>query len=274
MDWRFSSGPAVVGEDLHLERHRAGEPLGLRAVEVGLDLVGARHGLADQVLLRAVALGEVARDQPRRWSCGCGRRRPSRRRARSRAGRCRSGPRPSRPFFFFVHLLVTVGLASSRDCTPFRGSIPRVRKQPPPGRPRVRKNDDRAAIIAEKDPVSLINFASTPGMGRQRLEAAVRALRRRRLDWHRVLSVETHDGGSDSYPLDLLTFSCIMRAASGYLPDGFYGHDVRRIMKLLGCSPSVAALAIKNTIDVMVRGRMHTVTLEEGGVIVVSGTEA
>jgi hypothetical protein len=138
------------------------------------------------------------------------------------------------------------------------------------------RTTNHAAIIARKIPSSLIKLTPQSQAWEVSDEKLPYALFGA-VDWIDrvvVLTVETKNGDTDNYPLDLLTFDCIMRAASGYLPDGFYGHDVRRIMNFLGLLAERRGASYLDTIDVMVRGRMHTVTLEEGGVIVVSGTEA
>jgi hypothetical protein len=87
-----------------------------------------------------------------------------------------------------------------------------------------------------------------------------------------LLTVEVTDLRTENYPMDLLTFDCIMRASSGYLPEAFYSHDVRRIMNFLGLLAERSIQNGQESIDVMVGGQMHTVVLEEGDVIVVSGT--
>lgn len=138
------------------------------------------------------------------------------------------------------------------------------------------RTTNHAAIIARKIPSSLIKLTPQSqawNVNEQKRRYALFAA----VDWIDrvvVLSVETGSNSSATYPLDLLTFDCIMRAASGYLPDGFYGHDIRRIMNFLGLLAEHRGKGYQDTIDVLVRGRMHTVTLEEGGVIVVGGTEA
>ena len=86
-----------------------------------------------------------------------------------------------------------------------------------------------------------------------------------------LLAVEVSPSRTETYPMDLLTFDCIMRASSGYLPEAFYSHDVRRIMNFLGLLAEASVQHDQESIDVMVRGQMHTVVLEEGDVIVVSG---
>ena len=138
------------------------------------------------------------------------------------------------------------------------------------------RTTNHAAIVAKKIPSSLLSLPAqseawevSDAMRPYALFQAV--------DWIDrvvILSVRTKGVGVDNYPLDLLTFDCIMRAASGYLPDGFYGHDVRRTMNFLALLAERGGVGHEDTVDVIVRGRMHTVTLEEGDVIVVSGSES
>ncbi|UTP40560.1 hypothetical protein M9M90_05085 [Phenylobacterium sp. LH3H17] len=85
-----------------------------------------------------------------------------------------------------------------------------------------------------------------------------------------LLTVDLGGGERRQHPLDLLSFDCIMRAASGYLPEAFYAHDIRRILNFLGLLAERSAHDSNDSISVMVGGALHTVTLEEGGVIGVS----
>ncbi|WP_406815125.1 hypothetical protein [Mycobacterium sp. M23085] len=135
------------------------------------------------------------------------------------------------------------------------------------------RSTNHAAIIARKIPSRQIKLVpQSEGWdvpAEQRRHSLTEAV-----DWiDRVvlLTVETATGHKHTYPLDLLTFDCIMRAASGYLPDAFYAHDVRRITNFLGLLAERGRQSDHDSIDVMVSGRMHTVALEEGDVIVVSG---
>jgi hypothetical protein len=135
------------------------------------------------------------------------------------------------------------------------------------------RSTNHAAIIARKIPSRQIKLVpQSEGWhvaAEQRRYSLAEAV-----DWiDRVvlLTVESTSGEKHTHPLDLLTFDCIMRAASGYLPDAFYAHDIRRITNFLGLLAERGREGDHDSIDVMVSGRMHTVTLEEGDVIVVSG---
>lgn len=135
------------------------------------------------------------------------------------------------------------------------------------------RSTNHAAIIARKIPSRQIKLVPQSDGWDIPVERRTFSLPEA-VDWiDRVvlLTVETTAGEKHTYPLHLLTFDCIMRAASGYLPDAFYAHDVRRIVNFLGLLAERGRQSDHDSIDVMVSGHMHTVTLEEGDVIVVSG---
>lgn len=94
------------------------------------------------------------------------------------------------------------------------------------------------------------------------------------VDWierNIVLTVDLSGEQQRQYALDLLGFDCIMRAAAGYLPETFYAPDIRRILNFLGLLAERTGQNPDDTITIMVSGTLHTVALEEGGVIVVGG---
>lgn len=74
-----------------------------------------------------------------------------------------------------------------------------------------------------------------------------------------------------TYPLNLLVFDCILRASSGYLPEAFYAHDIRKIINFLGLIADKGRQGDPSGIDIVIGGSMRSVTLEEGEVIMVSG---
>ncbi|WP_270933283.1 hypothetical protein [Falsiroseomonas oryzae] len=97
---------------------------------------------------------------------------------------------------------------------------------------------------------------------------------RNAVDWIErsiLLLVELGDGVQRQHALDLLAFDCVMRAAAGYLPETFYAPDIRRILNFLGLLAERSRQDAHDSISIMVHGALHTVALEEGGVIVVGG---
>ena len=135
------------------------------------------------------------------------------------------------------------------------------------------RSTNRAAIIARKIPSQKIRLVPESEGWEIPEEKQLHAMEKV-VDWIDrtiLLTVEVTDLRTENYPMDLLTFDCIMRASSGYLPEAFYSHDVRRIMNFLGLLAEGNIQNGQESIDVMVGGQMHTVVLEEGDVIVVSG---
>lgn len=135
------------------------------------------------------------------------------------------------------------------------------------------RSTNHAAIIARKIPSSQIRLLKqSEGWTidhARRPYALTEAV-----DWierQLLLTVDIAPGDQRKFPLDLLIFDCIMRAASGYLPETFYAHDIRRMMNFLGLLAERSRHEDYDSISIMVGGAMHTVALEEGDVIVVSG---
>lgn len=64
-------------------------------------------------------------------------------------------------------------------------------------------------------------------------------------------------------PLDLLTFECIARAASGHVSEEFYANEIRRVRTFLG---QLAESAAEDSaqITVFMRGQLQSVSLDQG----------
>lgn len=136
------------------------------------------------------------------------------------------------------------------------------------------RSTNSAAIIARKVPSRKIRLVPESEGWKVTEEKRLYAMENV-VDWIDrtiLLTVEVTHSRTEAYPMDLLTFDCIMRASSGYLPEAFYSHDVRRIMNFLGLLAEANGQHDQESIDVIVGGQMHTVVLEEGDVIVVSGS--
>jgi hypothetical protein len=63
-------------------------------------------------------------------------------------------------------------------------------------------------------------------------------------------------------PLDLLSFECVARAASGYVSEDFYANEIRRIRMFLG---QLAERAREESaqITIFMRGQLQNVSLDE-----------
>ncbi|PQE01760.1 hypothetical protein CYL16_06850 [Mycobacterium sp. EPG1] len=135
------------------------------------------------------------------------------------------------------------------------------------------RSTNHAAIIAKK--IASKHLKLIPQSERWGDLGEVRAFPlSQAVDWidrEVVLLYVDADGEKTLYPMDLLTFDCIMRAASGYVPANFYAHDIRRIMNFLSLLAERSGEIEPDKIDVMVAGHMHSVVLEEGDVISVGG---
>lgn len=95
------------------------------------------------------------------------------------------------------------------------------------------------------------------------------------VDWlerELVLVVEDAGGGAaHRYPINLLTFDLLMRAGDGYVAHDFYSHDLRHVLNFLGRLAETGREADQDTIDVIVKGHLYQVAIDEGDVIQVSG---
>lgn len=94
----------------------------------------------------------------------------------------------------------------------------------------------------------------------------------RSVDWidrSVILRIDERLGSLKDLPLDLLSFECIARAASGYVSESFYANEIRRVRTFLG---QLAERANEDSaqITVFMRGQLQHVSLDQG-VIQVGG---
>lgn len=92
------------------------------------------------------------------------------------------------------------------------------------------------------------------------------------VDWiDRTVVVRIEDQASSicELALDLLSFECVARAASGYISEDFYAQEMRRIRTFLGKLAEFGRSS-DGQISLFLNGRVHTVSLDEG-VIQVGG---
>ncbi len=133
------------------------------------------------------------------------------------------------------------------------------------------QSTNHAAIIAKKiSPLKIKLLPELEGWGQGKSQSYPLS---QAVDWIDRVVILTVESGTEisKYRLDLLTFDCIMRAESGYLPATFYAHDIRRVTNFLGLIAEAGGQSDHDQIDVMVGGRLHTVILEEDGVISIGG---
>lgn len=84
-----------------------------------------------------------------------------------------------------------------------------------------------------------------------------------------ILRVDERLGTLKDFPLDLLSFECIGRAASGYVNEEFYANEIRRVRTFLG-QLAESATEESAQISVFMRGQLQNVSLDQG-VIQVGG---
>ena len=133
------------------------------------------------------------------------------------------------------------------------------------------KATTHAAIVARKIPISKITlkpksdvWAPPKGTSGTLMSNAV--------DWlERQVVMTIEDGPSNAlfFALDLMTFDCVSRAASGFLPEDFYAHDIRRIMTFLARLAESAGDRDQE-ISLFLHGSLRSVSIDNG-VIQVSG---
>lgn len=127
-----------------------------------------------------------------------------------------------------------------------------------------------AAIISRQIPSSLVQLI--PATKAWTSESDIRWFLPRSVDWidrSVVLRIAERNKSPKDIPLDLLSFECIARAASGYVSEDFYANEIRRVRTFLG------QLAEETTeeaaqITVFMRGQLQNVSLDQG-VIQVGG---
>ncbi len=77
------------------------------------------------------------------------------------------------------------------------------------------------------------------------------------------------DGANTDLALDLLSFECVTRSASGYVSEDFYAHEIRRIRAFLG-KLAAHGQAEGNEITLFLAGKVQRVSIDMG-VIQVGG---
>ncbi|MDL5030965.1 hypothetical protein QRD43_03520 [Pelomonas sp. APW6] len=127
-----------------------------------------------------------------------------------------------------------------------------------------------AAIVARQVPSSRINLhpAKAAWLGGQ----DDRWFMPRSVDWidrSVILRVDERLGSLKDLQLDLLSFECIGRAASGYVSEEFYANEIRRVRTFLG-QLAEGATEESAQITVFTRGQLQNVSLDQG-VIQVGG---
>ena len=86
-----------------------------------------------------------------------------------------------------------------------------------------------------------------------------------------VMRIDSPDAAAVAFHLNLMAFDCVMRASSGYIPQDFYSHDIRKITNFLGRLAEAGRGAFDGGIGVIVEGVPYTISIDEGDVIQVSG---
>lgn len=127
-----------------------------------------------------------------------------------------------------------------------------------------------AAIVARQIPSSRINLL--PAKDAWLCGQDDRWFMPRSVDWidrSVILRVDGRLGLPKDLLLDLLSFECIGRAASGYVSEEFYANEIRRVRTFLG---QLAEDATEESaqITVFMRGQLQNVSLDQG-VIQVGG---
>ena len=84
-----------------------------------------------------------------------------------------------------------------------------------------------------------------------------------------VIRISDHLGEKLDISLDLMSFECVARSASGFISEGFYASEMKRLRAFLG---KLAERGRSNNgqISLFMNGKVNTVSLDQG-VIQVSG---
>jgi hypothetical protein len=82
------------------------------------------------------------------------------------------------------------------------------------------------------------------------------------IDRHIIVRFKNSNDDYDDLVLDLMAFECVFKAASGYVAEEFYAHDLKRIRNFL------AKIAGKNKrgddqISLFMSGTIHSISLDE-----------
>lgn len=128
-----------------------------------------------------------------------------------------------------------------------------------------------AAIIARRIPVDRIYLmpASSAWLGGQEARWFIP----RAVDWidrSVVLRIDERLGQLRELPLDLLSFECISRAASGHVSEDFYANEIRQVRTFLGQLAEDGKVDESAQIMIFMRGQLQNVSLDMG-VIQVGG---
>ena len=127
-----------------------------------------------------------------------------------------------------------------------------------------------AAIISRQIPSSLVQLI--PATQAWSVESETTWFLPNSVDWidrSVVLRIAEKNKSPKDLQLDLLSFECIARAASGYVSEDFYANEIRRVRTFLG-QLSEAAVDDIAQITVFMRGQLQNVSLDQG-VIQVGG---
>ena len=127
-----------------------------------------------------------------------------------------------------------------------------------------------AAIVARQIPSTRINLypAKAAWLGGQ----DDRWFMPRSVDWidrSVILRIDERLGSLKDLPLDLLSFECIGRAASGYVSEDFYANEIRRVRTFLG-QLAESATEESTQIKIFMHGQLQNISLDQG-VIQVGG---
>lgn len=127
-----------------------------------------------------------------------------------------------------------------------------------------------AAIISRQIPSSLVQLI--PATQAWSAESRATWFLPKSVDWidrSVVLRIAEKNKAPKDLQLDLLSFECIARAASGYVSEDFYANEIRRVRTFLG-QLSEASVDDIAQITVFMRGQLQNVSLDQG-VIQVGG---
>lgn len=89
------------------------------------------------------------------------------------------------------------------------------------------------------------------------------------LDRRIVIRIDDRTGGRVDIALDLMAFECVARSASGFISEGYYAHEMKRIRAFLG-KLAERGRSDNAQISLFMNGKVNSVSLDMG-VIQVSG---
>lgn len=127
-----------------------------------------------------------------------------------------------------------------------------------------------AAIISRQIPSSLVQLI--PAAQAWRAESGLAWFLPKSVDWidrSVILRIIERNKSTKDLQLDLLSFECIARAASGYVSEDFYANEIRRVRTFLGQLAEEGSEDIAQ-ISVFMKGQLQNVSLDQG-VIQVGG---